>query len=85
MDTPAGWTVKDGKLMRSYTFASFMEAFSFICNIGTLAEELNHQPEIWNSYNKVTLTLFTHDAHALTDKDYELAQKINEFSTTSSS
>ena len=57
-------------------FADFVEALSFIVKIGVLAEKAYHHPEIWNVYNRVSITLSTHDAGGVTDKDIMLASEI---------
>jgi len=77
METPAGWNTTDEGLVREYTFNDFGEAVRFITAVAAVAESLNHHPNIWNSYNKVRLTLFTHDAGAVTEKDRLLAREIN--------
>jgi len=77
MQTPAGWTETEKGLVREYTFDDFSAAIRFINGVAHVATELNHHPEIVNSYNKVALTLFTHDANAITEKDYALALEIN--------
>lgn len=77
METLEKWELKEGKLYREYTFEMFLDAISFINKVAEIANRLNHHPEIWNNYNKVTLTLFTHDENAVTEKDRELAEEIN--------
>ena len=78
METPQGWEMKEGKLVRSYVFVDFGQALAFINKVSIVAERLQHHPEIWNVYNKVKLTLSTHDAgNKVTDKDLTLAEAIN--------
>lgn len=69
-------TTKDG-LVREYAFSDFSTATRFVENIARLAQEHNHHPDIVWRYNKVVLTLFTHDAQAITKKDYDLAGAID--------
>ncbi len=45
--------------------------------MGALAEELEHHPEIYNSYNQVSLALMTHDVDGISDRDFELAERID--------
>lgn len=72
-----GWEHKRGKLTKSFTFASFKEALSFLVRIGLEAESQDHHPDIHNVYNRVTLTLSTHDADdKVTEKDVRLARTI---------
>ncbi|KKB78970.1 pterin-4-alpha-carbinolamine dehydratase [Devosia soli] len=75
----AGWTIETGasKLTRSFKFESFTQAFGFMAQVALLAEKAGHHPDWSNSYNKVEITLSTHDAGGLTQKDVDLAQKIS--------
>ena len=78
LETLTGWTLAQGSLKRSFTFPNFIEAFGFLTRVAIIAERADHHPEIFNVYNKVDLTLTTHDAgDALTEKDFALAQAIN--------
>jgi 4a-hydroxytetrahydrobiopterin dehydratase len=74
-----GWSVEKGKLHRQYQFKSFVEAFGFMSKVALVAESMNHHPEWFNVYNRVTIDLATHDSGGITLKDVELAQKANEF------
>lgn len=72
-----GWTWSDDKLSKKYVFKHFREAMSFMVRISFEAEMLNHHPELFNVYNRVTIHLTTHDAgNKVTDLDVELASKI---------
>jgi 4a-hydroxytetrahydrobiopterin dehydratase len=62
-----------------YEFKSFAEAFSFMTHVAFLAEKLDHHPDWSNSYNKVEITLTSHDAGGLTSRDLELARAITDF------
>ena len=73
------WTESDNKLNREFKFKDFNEAISFINRIAVVSEESNHHPEIYNVYNKVIISLCTHDqGSVITDKDYDLAKKIDD-------
>ena len=72
-----GWEVVDDSIRRELEFDDFMEAIDFITRIAVYAEELDHHPEIRNVYNIVSLALTTHDAGGLTQKDFDLALKID--------
>ena len=73
------WTESDNKLNREFKFKDFNEAISFINRIAVVSEESNHHPEIYNVYNKVIISLCTHDqGSVVTDKDYVLAKKIDD-------
>lgn len=75
---PVNWSLKENKLVRSFEFDDFKAAFRFLEEVAKLAEEQNHHPEIYNVYNRVQLSLSTHDENdAITDKDYSLALAIN--------
>jgi 4a-hydroxytetrahydrobiopterin dehydratase len=71
------WTRIGNAITRAWEFEDFAEALAFINKGGALAEAMNHHPDIVNSWNKVTLTLTTHDRGGLTDLDFELAKKID--------
>ena len=70
------WHVHDYQIKNEFIFSNFVEALSFIVKIGVLAEKADHHPEIWNVYNRVSITLSTHDAGGITDKDIMLASEI---------
>jgi 4a-hydroxytetrahydrobiopterin dehydratase len=75
---PAHWKIEDNCLKRGFEFKDFKAAFSFLTAVANLAEEHHHHPEIWNVYNKVHLSLSTHDAgNLVTQKDVSLAEAIN--------
>ena len=56
-----------------FKFADFKQAFSFMTSLAMKAEQINHHPEWENVYNKVTITLTTHDKGGITELDYEMA------------
>jgi 4a-hydroxytetrahydrobiopterin dehydratase len=71
------WQLRDGKLFRELTFASFVEAFGFMSALALHAEKLDHHPDWRNVYNRVSLELWTHDAGGLTALDFELARRAD--------
>ena len=72
------WKEKNNTLEKDFTFNNFKDALEFINKVGDLSERLNHHPEIYNIYNKVTLKLSTHDmGDIVTDKDYQLSSEID--------
>lgn len=73
-----GWTLAaDGKAIeRTVTFADFAEAFAFMTRVALLAEKANHHPDWSNSYNRVSISLTSHDAGGLTQRDARLARAI---------
>ncbi|MEO0547170.1 MAG: 4a-hydroxytetrahydrobiopterin dehydratase [Pseudomonadota bacterium] len=62
---------------RQFKFANFIEAFGFMTSAALIAEKMNHHPEWSNVYNRVDVTLTTHDAHGLTDLDVALAKALD--------
>lgn len=74
------WRKENNKLIRDFEFQDFKEAIKFINGVAEIANNLDHHPEIYNLYNKVTLILSTHDAgDIVTEKDLELAKEIDEY------
>lgn len=72
-----GWSVEAGKLHRVFTFANFNEAFGFMTQAALHAEAMDHHPEWFNVYAKVVVDLTTHSAGGITEKDVELAGRMN--------
>ncbi len=71
-----GWTkTDDGReaYFKLFKFTDFKQAFSFMTSIAMKAEQINHHPEWENVYNKVTITLTTHDKGGITELDYDMA------------
>ena len=75
----SGWAVENGKLHKQFQFSSFIEAFGFMARVALVAESMNHHPEWSNVYNRVTISLMTHDAGGISVLDFELAKKVDEF------
>ncbi len=73
----SGWAVVNGKLHKPFKFSNFVEAFSFLTKVAITAEKIDHHPEIYNVYNRVSIDLTTHDAHGISALDIELAKKID--------
>jgi 4a-hydroxytetrahydrobiopterin dehydratase len=75
-----GWIYDPGAdaISHDFRFKDFSEAFGFMTRVALLAEAADHHPEWSNVYNKVTITLSTHDAGGLTDKDVALAEAIDQ-------
>ncbi len=74
------WSFSEGRLRKTFQFSSFREAVSFLVRVAFEAEDLDHHPEIRNVYNRVDISLTTHDAgDRVTEKDIELARRIEHF------
>ena len=71
------WQLQDGKIVRTFQFKDFPAAIKFVETVAALAEQTWHQPDIDIRWNKVTLTLTTHDAGGLTEKDFALARQFD--------
>ncbi|MDB6112159.1 MAG: pterin-4-alpha-carbinolamine dehydratase [Pedosphaera sp.] len=72
------WTKKGGAITRTYQFKDFPAAVRFVKTLAPKAEKAFHHPDIDIRWNKVTLTLTTHDEGGLTEKDFTLARKFDE-------
>ncbi|MEC9374693.1 MAG: 4a-hydroxytetrahydrobiopterin dehydratase [Planctomycetota bacterium] len=73
----ADWSVIRDAIQRTYQFKDFAEAMVFVNKVAEMAEEDQHHPDILIRFNKVTLTLSTHDAGGITEKDFALAAKAD--------
>lgn len=74
---PSGWLLRDGALRRDFVFVDFEQAFSFMAAVATVAESMNHHPDWSNSWNKVSISLRSHDVDRVTERDVALAERIN--------
>jgi len=73
-----GWKTNRNSIERLFQFASFVQAMEFVNQIAEAAEAVNHHPDILVSYNKVTLTLISHDSGGVTQRDLKMAARINQ-------
>ncbi|MEX2445983.1 MAG: 4a-hydroxytetrahydrobiopterin dehydratase [Dehalococcoidia bacterium] len=73
-----GWTREGDAIARQFEFADFVAALGFIAQVGVLAERANHHPELTNVYNRVRISLSTHDAGGITQRDLDLAREVSE-------
>jgi 4a-hydroxytetrahydrobiopterin dehydratase len=71
-----GWQRRGDELTRRFEFADFEGSLAFVNRVGELAEAMNHHPDIDIRYAAVTLSLTTHDAGGLTERDFAFAEKI---------
>ena len=72
-----GWAIKDNKLHKEFQFNSFNQAFGFMTRSAMEIEKMNHHPEWFNVYNRITVDLTTHDAGGITNNDINLARILN--------
>lgn len=76
----AGWNhdPERGVLLKTFRFGNFVAAFGFMTRVALWAEKWNHHPDWSNSYGTVEVSLTSHDAGGLTERDVKLARKIDE-------
>ena len=72
------WSLNGDSLQRTLRFADFVGSMAFVQRVADLAEEMRHHPDIMIRYDKVTLTLTTHDAGGLTEKDFTFAKATDD-------
>lgn len=71
-----GWTFSDNAIHTSFEFENFIEAFTLMTRIAFEAETQQHHPDWTNIYNQLEISLSTHDAGGVTEKDFKLAKAI---------
>ncbi|MCC5897082.1 4a-hydroxytetrahydrobiopterin dehydratase [Sodalinema gerasimenkoae] len=71
------WTVEGKELKRTFEFKDFLQAMDFVNKLVEPAEAAGHHPDLSISYNKVTVSLTSHDAGGLTESDFEMAKTIS--------
>ena len=71
-----GWAADGGALSRRVTFPTFLDAIAFVNRVAQVAEQVGHHPDITVYYTAVTLRLSTHDAGGVTNKDVDLAHRL---------
>ena len=75
-DLDNGWELKDGKIVKSFQFSSFMDAIEFVNEIARIAERRDHHPIITINWKTVKLSLKSFDVDAITKRDISLAEEI---------
>ncbi|MDL5053646.1 4a-hydroxytetrahydrobiopterin dehydratase [Oscillatoria laete-virens NRMC-F 0139] len=71
-----GWEKRDSSITKTFVFKNFVGAMGFVTQVAILAEKAWHHPDIDIRWNRVTVTLSTHDAGGLTQKDFDLASQL---------
>ena len=78
LENLAGWSSEGDWIVKEFSFDNFRDAMGFMVRVGFEAEELNHHPNWSNVYNRVKVELQTHSEGGVTEKDVELAGKMNQ-------
>lgn len=78
MSTIDGWEYENNAIHTTFEFDNFKDTFSVMTRIAFEVEKLNHHPEWTNVYNTLSISLSTHDADGVTEKDFELAKIIDQ-------
>jgi 4a-hydroxytetrahydrobiopterin dehydratase len=73
-----GWSVQESVLTKTFEFDGYAKGVMFAAGAGALADALDHHPDLLLTYQKVKVSLTTHDAGGLTEYDFELARRIQE-------
>ena len=73
----SGWSIVNDKLHKEFLFENFNQAFGFMVRASMEIEKMNHHPEWFNVYNKITVDLTTHDSGGITKNDINLAKILN--------
>lgn len=71
-----GWEISQQKLYKTFRFPDFSSAFGFMTSVAICAERADHHPEWFNVYNRVDIYLTTHEAKGITQRDFDLAERI---------
>ena len=77
LENLTGWSLVDGKLHKDFEFADFNQAFGFMTRAAMEIEKINHHPEWFNVYNRLSVDLMTHDVGGITQNDINLARILN--------
>lgn len=77
LEALSGWERIGDEICKQYGFDGYRAAVAFVNRVATLAEEQDHHPDILLTYDSVTLTLTSHDAGGLTERDFQLAARID--------
>jgi 4a-hydroxytetrahydrobiopterin dehydratase len=77
LDTRDGWKRKGDALVKNFRFPSFRDSVVFVNRMATLADDNNHHPDIDIRYDQVRVSLSTHDAGGITEKDLQMAEQID--------
>lgn len=70
------WMIHNELLVKEFVFSTFRDAINFVNAVAKIADEADHHPDIFIYYNKVKISLITHDLGEISEKDYSLAKEI---------
>jgi len=77
LDKRAEWSLVGGQIQRTFQFGDFLGSMAFVQKVAEYAERVQHHPDVLIRYNRVTLTVSTHDAGGITQKDFDLAEETD--------
>lgn len=77
LESLPGWEHRGDRIVRTFRFRDFVEAFGWMTSVALVAERMNHHPEWRNVYRAVEVELTTHDAGGVTERDIRLAGEMN--------
>lgn len=77
LDASSGWNLIEGEIAKTFTFSTYKDGLVFAAVVGHLADQADHHPNIQIGYRKVTISVNTHDVGGISEKDFDLAHKIN--------
>lgn len=77
LDRLDGWEGTTERIRKTYTFSDFAESMRFVNRVADVAEEMNHHPDVWIRWNKVTLEISSHAAGGVTQDCVELAHRAD--------
>jgi 4a-hydroxytetrahydrobiopterin dehydratase len=78
LENLSDWSLNQGKLYKEYKFKDFVAAFAFMTKVAEAAEALAHHPEWFNVYNTVRVHLSTHEVGGISQRDFDLARKMED-------
>ena len=70
------WVIQSELLVKEFNFSTFQDAINFVNSVAKISDEVDHHPDIFISYNRVKISLVTHDIGEISEKDYMLAKEI---------
>lgn len=78
LTTLPGWTLEDGRLVKTFSFPDFVTAVGFVDRLTVVAEEQNHHPDLFVGWGRVTVQLSSHDVGGVTARDFRLAAALEQ-------